>query len=933
MRLRRLPAWAGSSPESVPVTPRARAFPASGVALAAGYLALALASRAIVSVDGIPPIWLPAGLAFAALYRRGTHLWPAIVAGSLADGLLAGDPLPVALGVALSNVAEPLVGVALARRFHLGRMPSTVRNVTLFAGSVAVPASVTGAAGFLLAHWVAGHHPQPGWILAFFLWGQAHALGLVVGTPIFVRLGPALAAIRRRPKEALGLLALFVATLLLVFTPFLGAGFEGRPILFPIAPLLLWGAIRFGLGVSSSLVLLIILIGAPGTMDGYGPFADYEEPFARFLAGELFVGIQALLVLVVAASDAERLEAIRVRDQFLTLASHELKTPLTPLKTGLQLARRTVEAGGVPSPELLDRIERQLLRLDRLVETLLEVMRRRPKPLDLAEFDLGRVAREVCSSLEGAAQRAGARVDCETEAVVGRWDRHQLERMLESLLTNAFLHAPESVVEVRVERVGVAARLTVRDHGPGVPAADRERIFRPYERGAGTASGLGLGLHLARRIAEAHGGSIALAGTPGNGATFEVVLPLVPGEGEAPPAPEEEGETGLAAPAVGPTPSIDRWRRRLALGGVAVAYFGLAQTSLGLASVGSFSFFWPASGVAVAGLVLLGPRAWPAVAVGAGTSALLAGSPPVAAVGETLANVLEGLVGAWLFRRLDLDPTLNRVRDVALFAGPVIWATALAGGAIGPLSFWLGGVVPAASFPKLLGLWILGDALGLLVVAPVILAVRGGHLAAFRERPLEAALILAGVATTVVLVYSPVLGPVTQGRPLSFLTLPLLLLAAVRLGMGGATVAMLLIGIGCAVGTVHGQGPFADYEGLIPRIVAAQAYLFVDALSAFVLAAVGSERFAAIRRRDQVLVAVSRELQAPLAPLRTAARRVRSRIAAGDLPRPGVFADLEVRVDRLSRLVEELLRVSRSPRATPGLPGPSPPPPARRDSR
>lgn len=237
-------------------------------------------------------------------------------------------------------------------------------------------------------------------------------------------------------------------------------------------------------------------------------------------------------------------EAIEARDEFLSVASHELKTPLTALQLLVEgLLRPGSRAGRDLSPSLREKLQaigRQGRRLSLLVNDLLDVSRIRAGRLDLKleSVDLGQVAREAVERFGPEARQAGCQLRLGVdEAVVGPWDRLRLEQVAGNLLSNAIKYGPGQPVEVRVHRDGRRGILAVADRGIGVAAEEQQRIFDRFER-AVTArhfGGLGLGLWISREIVTRLGGSVRVESRPGQGATFTVELPLAQEGGGAEP--------------------------------------------------------------------------------------------------------------------------------------------------------------------------------------------------------------------------------------------------------------------------------------------------------------------------------------------------------------------------------------------------------------
>ena len=230
-------------------------------------------------------------------------------------------------------------------------------------------------------------------------------------------------------------------------------------------------------------------------------------------------------------------EAVRLRDEFLTIASHELKTPLTPL--ALRLAQLKGAARGTPNSQLgqddvrlLEGAERQVKRLTFLVDGLLDVSRlgQGKLTLSLEELDVAEVVRDVAEAMASQAQLAGSSLEIIAEGPArGCFDRVRLGQVVANLVSNAIKFGAGSPITVALEVEEGKALLKVGDQGIGIAADALDRVFHKFERAVSDRNygGLGLGLWLTQEIVQAMGGTISVSSQQGQGALFSVVLPLV----------------------------------------------------------------------------------------------------------------------------------------------------------------------------------------------------------------------------------------------------------------------------------------------------------------------------------------------------------------------------------------------------------------------
>jgi signal transduction histidine kinase len=273
------------------------------------------------------------------------------------------------------------------------------------------------------------------------------------------------------------------------------------------------------------------------TRDPSRDFDEIDRDLAHILAAQVSVAVtNARMFTQLNEMDQER-------EQFLSIVSHELRTPLTPLKAlaQLQLGRlRRQQERGIPMDlEALERnlesIERQVDRMNGLVNDLLSVSRagRGKLEMESAPFDLAGEVRDVVGRYVAATREEGRHsfaIDA-PETLTYDGDQSRIDQLLMNLVGNAVKYSPRGgQVAVRLARQNGAAEIAIEDQGIGIPGGDLPRLGTAFTRGAGKAStfaGMGIGLHVAKLVAEAHGGSLHLA-SPGEdkGTIVTVRLPL-----------------------------------------------------------------------------------------------------------------------------------------------------------------------------------------------------------------------------------------------------------------------------------------------------------------------------------------------------------------------------------------------------------------------
>jgi signal transduction histidine kinase len=231
----------------------------------------------------------------------------------------------------------------------------------------------------------------------------------------------------------------------------------------------------------------------------------------------------------------EAQRAVRLRDDFISIASHELKTPLTSLQLQVGSIQRVIERDGMPPPDKLASkialVDRQVDRLGMLVNALLDVSRATAGRLQLTRetVDVAQLCRDVVARLQPDLTSARCPVTLQLDdGLVGQLDRLRVDQIVTNFVGNAIKYGVGKPIEVAAKRNGDDVTITVTDHGIGLAEDDHTRIFERFARAVSPEqfAGLGLGLWIVRVYVDAMGGSVRVQSRLGEGATFSATIPL-----------------------------------------------------------------------------------------------------------------------------------------------------------------------------------------------------------------------------------------------------------------------------------------------------------------------------------------------------------------------------------------------------------------------
>ncbi|MBB2885984.1 MULTISPECIES: hybrid sensor histidine kinase/response regulator [Pseudomonas] len=246
---------------------------------------------------------------------------------------------------------------------------------------------------------------------------------------------------------------------------------------------------------------------------------------------------QGVLLEQLQNTQKELKQAVRMRDDFMSIVAHEVRTPLNGLILETQLRKMHLARDNATAFTLdkmhamVERDERQIKSLIRLIEDMLDVSRIRTGKLSIrpSRFDLVQLVHNLLQNFAPQVEAAESSVSLiADQPVMGDWDEFRIEQVISNLLTNALRYGAKSAIDVRVYNHHGQARVEVQDRGIGIGVENQQRIFQQFERVSTRAvvAGLGLGLFISQQIVAAHGGSITVESRIGEGALFRVCLPL-----------------------------------------------------------------------------------------------------------------------------------------------------------------------------------------------------------------------------------------------------------------------------------------------------------------------------------------------------------------------------------------------------------------------
>jgi signal transduction histidine kinase len=509
-------------------------------------------------------VWLPTGIALAALLLGGLRLTPAILVGAFLVNVTTTGSVASSLGVALGNTLEAVLGATLIARFAGGCDAfSSATGLLKFTGLAALLSTTVSASIGVASLLLGGQAAEVDSPAIWFTWWLGDAAGAVVMTPLIVLWWTNRSWVSWTPRKAAEAVLLLVAIGIVGAITFFHPALGSYPLAFLCLGPLVAAALRFGPREIAAAVAMLAAVATTATAAGRGPFA-VGTPNESLLVLQAFLVAIAMTALPMAALTVERralLEreraaradadaASRAKDEFLAILSHELRNPLAAISTAAAVLDTGDRGGGDAAP-LVASIRRQSQHLARLIDDLLDIGRMTANKLILRKepVELAVAVRRCVDVLATTRGLQGGRIELELTPVWIDADPVRVAQIVENLIGNALKHTPVGKrIRVAVRDLEAVAELRVEDEGLGIRSELLPHVFEPFTQGHQgldrSAGGLGLGLTLVRRLVELHHGTIeARSRGADTGSAFVVRLPSRPAPTAAPATAAREARS------------------------------------------------------------------------------------------------------------------------------------------------------------------------------------------------------------------------------------------------------------------------------------------------------------------------------------------------------------------------------------------------------
>ena len=500
-------------------------------------------------------IWPAAGIAVAGLVLGGIRLWPAVLVAAFVHNALYGNPFAVTVGLSIASTLQPIAAAWLLRRFGFRNSFSLVPHTVVFVLVTLLVTLIVPTLGTLTA-FIAQVPLLRGPYGTFIPWWIGQILSVLILTPLLVRWIPHF-SFRRTQIELveawLSILSVVAVGFFLYWTPY--HEIADVPLVYLILVPLLWIALRVGPRFMTLALFLNAALALSGTAYLTLSSGNPMQLGSALFQTEIFIIMISFIFLLLVTVAEERkdtandlrenvrrledaIERIRKEDEaksrFIATLAHELRNPLAPLMSSLEIMK-LAKLDGAQSSELAGSMTDHLKTMRHLLDDLLDISRisREKLSLQKEQVDLNAIINRSIRTVQKLIDERGHTLvtDLPDTAVMFEADPVRLEQVFVNILNNAAKYTePGGTITVAAHTAGDGIVVSVKDTGIGMDANLLEHVFEPFfqiEQPGKLHSGLGIGLSLTKNLVEMHGGKIEVRSPGlGNGSEFLVSLPI-----------------------------------------------------------------------------------------------------------------------------------------------------------------------------------------------------------------------------------------------------------------------------------------------------------------------------------------------------------------------------------------------------------------------
>jgi signal transduction histidine kinase len=470
-------------------------------------------------------VWLPSGIALSAILIFGYRVWPAITIAAFLVNNLQGASYPVAIGIGIGNTLEAITAAYLLRYFDFKNTLDKLKEVLIFL-LVAIPVGALLSATIgVTSLWMGGTVSLQSFWATWGAWWIGDVISILVVTPLVLtwRVLPKRKG-RKRMIESMLIASLTVAIGIFVFL------YTHNSVLtYLIFPPLILICLRFTQREAATATFVLLALAVWGTVNGLGSFANGElSESLLLLQGYMVVVIATSLILSAIAAERRQLE--QRKDDFIAIAGHEMRVPISSAKMYIQLVRTLIIKKKIKQiPAYITKIDTQIEKSARLIDDLLDVSRIQAGKLELKTeaFSMKELLRETIESVAetNPSHKISLKPSGRNDWVFA--DRVRIGQVITNLLVNAIKYSPKkSRVIVKSVLKDNRVIVSIRDFGIGIASTDQEKIFTRYYRIDSTFPGFGVGLYISSEIIKEAGGELWVESKKGRGSTFHFSLPL-----------------------------------------------------------------------------------------------------------------------------------------------------------------------------------------------------------------------------------------------------------------------------------------------------------------------------------------------------------------------------------------------------------------------